>query len=134
MSHDEHNPTAYDDLSQVTQTVDFAYAEVDEHVFGVATSEPTLPQLMAEATELTCECQRRVWMWVYQDGAKDLDGFLCRCIIATWVFVPTLAHAYSMTGIASRFGKKKQSIERWTKDFKREFPTIAAHHPHLKHS
>ena len=117
---------ALDDLSKVTATVDFAYDEIDRRVFGVETSAE-------EAIEESLECQRRIWQWVYQPPNKDMDGFVCRSIVACWVFVPPL-RAYSMTDIAGRFGKKKQSIGRWVADFKKEFPAVAAHLQHIKNT
>ena len=125
--------TAFDDLSQITQTVDFAYADVDRDVFGVTEQENPLERCEPRSAEMTCECMRKLMQWVHQDECKDLDGLACRCIVLIWVFIPIMAHTYTMTAIAARYGKKKQSIERWTRDFKKEFPDIARHHPHLKH-
>lgn len=116
------NP-AFDDLSQVTQTVDFAYDEIDRRVFGKSNDVP-------DAVEMTLECQRRVWHWVYQPPMKDMDGFFIRSILCCWIFVPQL-RSYSMTEISGRFGKKKQSLERWMSDFKREFPEITKHLQHV---
>ena len=73
-----------------------------------------------------------VWQWVYQPPLADLDGFMCRAIIAAWVFCPQL-RSYTQTEIAGRFGKKKQSLNRWIVSFKREFSDISNHLPHIKH-
>lgn len=113
----------YDDRGAVTLVSDFSYDQVDRDL-GFAPPERDLDD--------ACECQRRVWRWVYQPPNVDLDGFMCRCIVACWVFVPQL-RAETMTYIAGRFGKKKQSIGRWVADFKLQFPEVANHIQHLRH-
>lgn len=113
----------FDDNSQTTLTVDFDWASVDMDAVAMQ---------MENQFDLALEAQRKVWAWVYQPPCKDLDGFLCRCIVVTWVFVPQL-RSYSITDIAGRFGKKKQSIDRWVADFKKVFPEITDHLQHLRH-
>lgn len=81
--------------------------------------------------EQACEVVRRVFQWVYQPPCNDPDGFVCRAIFACWVFVPQL-RGYSMTEIAGRFGKKKQSIGRFVPSFSQTFPEVAAHLQHLR--
>jgi hypothetical protein len=112
--------SAYDDAG-ITQTVDFAYGDIDPEVND---------QLDIDAV---LEMHRRVWQWVYQPPCKDLDGFFCRSIIACWLFVPLLRDC-SQTEIAGRFGKKKQSLNRWLCEFKVEFPELADHIQHTKHT
>lgn len=112
----------FDDSGSTTLTTDFSYAEVDERL-GYPTIEPDYDAIL--------ECQRRVWDWVYQEN-KDLDGFMCRCIVACWIFVPT-NRAQTMTYIAGRFGKKKQSLGRWVDNFKLTFPEISKHLQHLRY-
>lgn len=118
---------AYDDLSQVTQSVDFAYDEVDRR-FGVA----HLHDETRDPVEMACECQRQLWAWAWNDACKNWDGFQCRCAVLAWVFHEPL-RAYSMTEMAGRIGKKKQSLGRWVEDFKAQFPDIAKHLQHIKH-
>lgn len=113
----------YDDAGAVTLVSDFSYDQVDRDL-GYAPQERDL--------EDACECQRRVWGWVYQPPCADLDGFMCRCIVACWVFVPQL-RAETMTYIAGRFGKKKQSLGRWVTEFKIAFPEVSKHLQHLRH-
>lgn len=115
--------TKYDDAGQVTLVSDFSYDEIDERL-GYAPSERDIEDAL--------ECQRRVWRWVYQPPCVDLDGFMCRCIVACWIFVPQL-RSQTMTYVAGRFGKKKQSIGRWVDDFKTEFPEVSKHLQHLRH-
>jgi len=117
----------FDDLSQVTQTVEFAYNEIDSRVFGVDAEQDKTT--IETALDMAIECQRQVWAWVYQPPLKDVDGFLCRATVACWVFVPHL-RAYTMTEMAGRLGKKKQSLERWMADFKKQFPAVTAHLQH----
>ena len=116
--------TRFDDLGQVTETVDFQYAEIDTNCFGNK-------QTQNDGLEAACECQRQIWAWVYQPPCEDIDGFICRCIVASWIFVPQLRD-YTMTEIAGRFGKKKQSLGRWVADFKRQFHAVANHLQHLR--
>lgn len=112
----------YDEQGSVTLTTDFSYEDVDAHL-GYELPKYDFDNIL--------ECQRRIWAWVYQEN-KDLDGFLCRCIVACWIFVPT-NRAQTMTYIAGRFGKKKQSLGRWVADFKKTFPEIASHLQHLRY-
>lgn len=114
----------YDDNKEITLTTEFPWSEVDEKVFGVVEKSP-------DWVESTLECQRRIWQWVYQGSCEDLDGFMCRSIVVCWVFVPVL-RSYTMTEIAGRFGKKKQSLGRWVVDFKKEFPDVTAHLQHIR--
>ena len=111
----------YDDLGSVTLTTEFPYSEVDGQRY-----DPDLDPISA-----ACECQRRVWSWVYQPPCEDIEGFICRCVIAAWVFVPQLRD-YTMTEIAGRMGKKKQSLGRWVASFKREFPDLVKHIKHIR--
>jgi len=104
----------------ITQVVEFAYAEVEAHLDGDKTPEAAL--------EAAMELERRLNEWTYQAPCADVDGFLCRSIVRAWIFVPML-RSYTMTEIAGRFGKKKQSLGRWVDQFKRDFPEIK----HLKH-
>jgi len=113
---------AYDENSLKTLTTDFPFHELDCEALDAK----------EEAMEMACEAAHRVWEWIYQPACKDLDGFTCRCIVACWVFVPML-RGYSMTDIASRFGKHKQSLGRWVDDFKLQFPEVAKHLAHLRH-
>jgi hypothetical protein len=108
---------AYDEHG-VTQTVDFCYGEVEEIPINTD-------------LDAILEMNRRVWQWVYQPPNKDLDGFMCRCIIACWIFCPPLRE-YTQTDIAARFGKKKQSLNRWIVAFKRELPEVGQHLQHTK--
>ena len=113
----------FDDLSNVTLTVDFDWASVDECDVSMTEGNPM---------EVALEAQRRIWAWVYQPPCEDLDGFLCRCIVASWIFVPQLREE-TMVHVAGRFGKKKQSLGRWVADFKKVFPEISKHLQHLRH-
>lgn len=69
------------------------------------------------------ELNHQVWEWVYQQPCKDMEGFFCRAIFACWIFVPDL-RACTMTEIAGRFGKKKQSLGRFTESFLATFPQL----------
>lgn len=117
------NENQYDDNGGVTLTCDFAYDQV-ESALGFEPAERDIEDAL--------ECQRRVWRWVYQPPCTDLDGFTCRCIVACWIFVPQL-RAETMTHIAGRFGKKKQSLGRWVVNFQKTFPEISKHLQHQKH-
>ena len=103
----------------ITETVDFCYGEIDP---------PPNPHC---DIDIVIELNQRIWAWVYQELSVDLDGLMCRCIIALWIFVPSLRD-YNQTQIAARFGKKKQSLNRWIVDFKREFPEIGNHLQHTR--
>lgn len=116
----------WDDNKNPTLTVGFEFSAVDRGAFGVDDDHSS------NARDMACECQRRVWHWIYQPPCEDLDGWTCRCIVAAWIFVPQL-RSYTMTRIAERFGKKKQSLGRWVADFKKEFPEVCKHLSHLKH-
>ena len=94
---------------------DFPYDQVDRDL-GLIKPE--------DEYELTVEVQRRIWLWVWQGDNRDLEGWLCRCAIMCWVFCDQL-RSTSMSKMAKRIGKKKQSLGRWVDDFKREFPLIA---------
>ena len=110
---------SFDENSCPTLTADFDWDAVD-HVEPTDTKEHS-----------ACEAMQRIWAWVYQPPLSDLDGFLCRCIIMCWVFVPELQD-YSMTEMAARYGKKKQSLGRWVDDLKITFPLIAKQIQHLR--
>lgn len=116
---------AFDETDKHSPHVDFDYAEVDRHLSN---------QPIEDAGEFM-EVFRRVFNWMYQTPCEDLNGFFCRAVVVCWVFLPEL-RGKSMTYIAGRFGKKKQSIERWTKDFKKEFPVLVRlqHFQHKKKS
>lgn len=86
---------------------------------------------LPSGVEMALELQRRIWAWVYQPPCENIDGFRCRCIVACWIFVPQLRD-YTMTQMAKRFAKKKQSLGRWVADFKTEFPEVAKHLQHIK--
>lgn len=94
----------------ITETVDFAYPDIEPYKFD-------------DHIDMACQCQSKIWAWVYQPPAIDMDGFMVRCLIACWIFVPEL-RTLSMTEMAGRFGKKKQSLGRWVEDFKKTFPEL----------
>lgn len=100
-------------------SVDFPFGEVEASIEE--------PDQFAYALEV----QRRVWSWIYQPPATDLDGFFCRACVCAWVFVPEL-RSYSETKMAGRMGKKKQSLGRWVVDFKKQFPDLTKHLKHLR--
>ena len=120
------NQNNFYDAGEVTLTTSFAYGEVSKDL-----GEP-IEQTERNLEDLV-EINRRIWQWVYQPPCKDLDGFNCRCIVASWIFVPEI-RSESMTYIAGRFGKKKQSIGRWVADFKTQFPEVANHLQHIRHN
>ena len=105
----------FEDDGTQTLTCEFNYAELD----------PAEPD-QNDAIYLACEECRRVFEWMWQPqptGFPNRDGLFVRSIIVAWVFVPQL-RSYSMTHMASAFGLKKQSLGRWTDDFKRTFPEL----------
>jgi hypothetical protein len=108
---------------QVTLTEDFDYAKVSR-ALGETWEEPEVnDDIHVKAQDLA-----KLFQWHYQGECKDLDGWNCRAIILDWIFVPQL-RSYSMTEMAGRFGKKKQSLGRWVDDFKKTFPELK----HLSH-
>ena len=116
------------DEAGITLTCDFDWHQVEQDLDG---DNSRLAN--SDAIDAICECQQRIWEWVYHAPCRDLDGFMCRAIIATWVFYSPM-RAYSMTEIAGRFGKKKQSLGRWVVDFKIQFPEIVKHLAHLRNA
>ncbi len=116
---------AYDEQSHITQTVDFAYDEIDRR-FGVAHLHHESP------IEIAGEGMRALMSWAWQDACKNWDGFQCRCSVLAWIFHPPLREL-SMTEMAGRIGKKKQSLGRWVEDFKKQFPQVASKLQHIKH-
>jgi|DEB19_MinimDraft_3_1074340.scaffolds.fasta_scaffold119321_2 hypothetical protein len=114
----------FDELGNVTHTVDFAYDEIDRRVFDVELDE--------DEYHKAAECLHRIMAWIYQNGGRPPEGFACRCILACWAFLPEL-HGESITSIANAHGKHKQSLGRAVDDFKRDFPEVAKRLPHLKH-
>ena len=108
----------YEDSGELT-LASFPYADIDEHVFHIRGRD-------LSPIEAALECQRRVWQWIYNGQNKNLDGFNDRCIVASWVFNPML-RPESVTKVAGRFGKTKQSIDRCIDDFKKEFPEVVKH-------
>ena len=116
------------DEQGITLTCDFDWKQVEHDLDG-----PDAPPDTDQLVETICACQNRIWEWVYHAPCRDLDGFMCRAIIATWVFYSPM-RAYSMTEIAGRFGKKKQSLGRWVVDFKIQFPEIVKHLAHLRNT
>lgn len=85
----------------------------------------------SDASNTACEMFSRLMDWVWQAPCEDLDGLTVRTTVACWIFVPAL-RSYTLTEMAKRSGKKKQSLHRWTTDFKRSFPEVARHLQHLK--
>jgi hypothetical protein len=75
--------------------------------------------------------QEPIWRWVYDSDIIDLDGFDCRSIVACWMFYHPIEE-YSMTTIAGRFGKQKQSLHRAFTSFKQEFPNLTKYLAHTK--
>lgn len=116
------------DEQGITLTCDFDWHQVEQDLDGDNSNLTS-----SDAVEAVCECQQRIWEWVYHAPCRDLNGFNCRCIIAVWVFYAPL-RCYSMTEVAGRFGKKKQSLGRWMVDFKARFPEIAAHMQHVRNT
>jgi len=114
----------FEDSGTVTLTEDFPYEHIEQHVFHYRGQDLT-------PVEAALECQSRVWEWIYQPPNKHMDGFLCRCIVASWIFNPML-RGESMTDVAARFGKKKQSLGRWVASFKRNFPEVTNHLQHIR--
>ena len=117
----------FDDLSRVTQTVDFAYEEIDSKAFGVDDT----PTEFESRVEHVLEFQRIIWDWIYQPKKPNAEGMLLRAIICAWVFIPALRDQ-TLTQMAGKFGMKKQSLGRWVDDFKKEFPAMAQHLQHIK--
>lgn len=118
-----HSPAISYADGQVTLTEDFDYASVARGL-GETFDEPATE----DSIDLAAFQIRKLFHWVYQPPCQDLEGFTCRSIIACWIFVPQL-RSYSMTEMAGRFGKKKQSLGRWVDDFKKVFPELK----HLNH-
>mgnify|MGYP003335549382 CR=1 FL=1 len=118
----EDSPS-FDDLGAVTATVDFAYDEIDRRVFNHEISD--------EDYAMAGQCLHKIMAWIYQNGGKPQEGFICRAILACWAFCPEL-HGESITSIANQHGKHKQSLGRAVDDFKKEFPEVAKRLPHLK--
>lgn len=113
---------AYDE-SGITQSVEFAFSEI----------EPQPDSLGSIDVDAVLEMHNRVWRWVYNAPCKDINGLLCRCIVACWILYEPL-RKYNQTEIAKRFGKKKQSLNRWIVSFKKEFPEIGKHLRYTKHT
>ena len=109
------------DESGITQSVEFAYGEIEP--------EP----LASIDVDAVLEMHNRVWSWVYHAPCQDINGLLCRCIVACWILYAPL-RKYNQTEIAARFGKKKQSLNRWIVSFKNEFPEIGKHLRYTKHT
>lgn len=86
----------FDENAVPTLTVGFNFDAVDnvEHEFETA-------------LDMASEAMRKLALWVYQPPCQDMDGFIIRSIIVSWIFVPALRE-YSMTDISKKFGKKKQ--------------------------
>jgi len=116
-------PGAIDRAMEVGFDFDRVYDDLDG-----PEKDPASPDPMFAASEAV----RLLFAWVYQPPCKDQEGFYCRAIIACWIFVPQL-RSYTMTEMAGRFGKKKQSLGRWVEDFKREFPEVTRYMQHIKH-
>jgi len=112
------------DEAGITQTSELDWASVDANVFGVIDTE------FAEWKEQQGRMLSNIWQWVHQGRLDDIDGFHCRCIIVNWAF-NELNWNDSMTEVAGQFGKKKQSISRWLVEFKKSFPDVVKHLPHL---
>lgn len=117
---------SWDENSQATLTCDFPFADVAANLGEI---DPDAKR--DDVTELVCEEFRRVYSWIYQPPCKDMDGFICRSIIGAWVFIPEI-RSLTLTEIAGRFGKHKQSLGRWVDDFKRQFPEITNHMQHIR--
>ena len=114
----------YSGMSQYHEPAeDFPYAQVDRDL-GWSPND--------DEFDLTLEAQRRIWLWVWQGDNRDMEGWSCRCAIMCWVFCDQL-RSNSLSKMAKRIGKKKQSLGRWVEDFKREFPLVAKQIKHLNH-
>lgn len=113
--------TNYEDDGSQTLAVDFSYPELEQlnHRYEF------------DPIDMACQCQRKVWEWVWQGDCRDKEGFFVRAAIACWIFVPALRD-YTLTTMAGRVGKKKQSLGRWIEDFKKTFPELC-HIQHIKH-
>lgn len=77
------------------------------------------------------EALRRLMDWAWQAPLQDIEGLVCRTVVLAWIFSPPL-RSYTMTEIAGRVGKKKQSIGRAVDSFKSTFPDMAKHLRHLR--
>jgi len=117
---------AWDDNSSATLTVDFDYDQIDRNL------HPHDPDTCSErAIDAASSVLQRAFAWVWQGDCANLDGLVCRAAVVCWIFVPQL-RPYTMTEMAGRLGKKKQSLERWVSDFKVRFPEIK-NLQHMKH-
>ncbi|MCU0772368.1 MAG: hypothetical protein MUE94_11465 [Verrucomicrobia bacterium] len=112
-------------LSERAVTVDFPFEEVYARLDGPPPPDPH---------EQAAECLRHLFRWVNSGASfRDCAGFVTRSAIVSWIVCPE-NHALSMTDVAGRFGKKKQSLGRWVDDFKLQFPQLCQHAHHLRAS
>ena len=114
------------DEQGVTHAVNFCYGEPEEkpRAFVVRGKEVDV--------DVVIEMHNRIWTWVSQPPLADEEGFLCRCIIMSWICVPC-NRSYSQTAMAGRHGKKKQSLNRWIKNLKKTVPELSKYMEHMEH-
>ncbi len=115
---------AFDEGGHLTQAVDFDYEEIDRRLGHI---EPAPQGLSPIDFERAARALNRLKEWEFQDGKDNVDGLQIRAIITCWTFIPRLQHD-SLTTLASRFGKHKQSFGRWHDSFKRTFPFVRTAH------
>ena len=125
MSFEQGGLTICDSPSQFERAVsiDFDYESVFRNLDQIQSQDPD----HSEAAEAI----RKLMAWIWQAPLGNPEGLLCRTTIVCWIFLPML-RGYTMTEMAGRIGKKKQSLGRWAAHFKQTFPEVAQHIQHLR--
>jgi hypothetical protein len=110
---------------QIVSVEGFDYDEVDKNVFAYE-PESDLEEFTPDEMEAALKVLRVLLQWIWQGGMKNPNGIMLRAIIICWIFLKEL-RPMTLTEVATGFGKKKQSLGRWVKDFKQRFRIRTCH-------
>lgn len=117
---------AHADDGSLTAAVEFDYEAIERNLFARRAAEEIDNQAVIDgAARLFQQFMR----WVWQDGKKNPNGVQIRAMIACWIFIPEL-RPLKETDLAIGWGMKKQSIDRWVQEWKKDFPKVRS--PHMR--
>ena len=128
----------FNDAGEVEPVVQFPYEQVGKDTDDapdkltsaeLAEMRKEMLALTPEEADAAIKMFHYIMRWVWQDGMKNPNGLLIRSVIVCWMFLEELQQ-HSLTAIAYKFDRDKQSIGRWMPSFKKAFPMIKT--PHMK--
>lgn len=138
--NDDTGDTGFNDAGEIEPVTQFPYEQVgkdtDDGPDKLTPAEldemrRELSELSQEEIDAALKMFRCLMRWVWQDAQKNANGLLIRSVIACWIFLEDVQQ-FSLTAIAYKFDRDKQSPGRWMPSFKKAFPMIKTPHMQLE--